>query len=70
MARYVVGKGRTLYWGGQSWGAGRPVPDEILAAWGKTGIEKALESGTIVDTNPPAKLKPKAKADDESTGPG
>ncbi len=62
MARYIIGKGRTLYRGGQSWKAGRIVPDIILTAWGKTGIERALESGTIVDTNPPAKPKAKAKA--------
>ena len=64
MSRYVVGKGRTLYRGGQSSEAGRPVPQEILAAWGKAGIEKALESGTIVDTNPPAKARPKEKAEE------
>ncbi len=62
MPRYIVGEGRTLYRGGQSWKAGRPVPPEILTAWGKAGIERALESGTIVDTSPPAKPKAKAKA--------
>ena len=60
MSRYIVGKGRTLYRNGLSCGAGRPVPQEILTAWGKGGIEKALESGTIVDTKPSAK-KAKAK---------
>lgn len=62
MPRYIVGVGRTLYRGGQSWKAGRPVPDEILTAWGKAGIERALESGTIIDKDPPAKPRPKAKA--------
>ncbi len=70
MSRYVVGEGRTLYRDGQSWKAGRPVPQDILTAWGRAGIEKALESGTIVDTNPPMKAKPKLKANDESTGTG
>ena len=64
MSRYVVGEGRTLYRGGQNWKAGRVVPDEILIAWGKTGIEKALESGTIIDKDPPAKSKPKPKAEE------
>ncbi len=70
MSRYVVGKGRTLYRSGQKCGAGRPVPPEILTAWGKAGIERALESGMIVDTNPPAKARPKEKAENESAGSG
>ena len=68
MSRYVVGKGRTLYRGGQSSEAGRPVPQEILDAWGKAGIEKALESGTIIDMNPPMKAKPKANDESARTG--
>ena len=70
MSRYVVGKGRTLYRGGQSSEAGRPVPQEILTAWGKAGIEQALESGAIVDTNPPVKPKARSKASDESARTG
>ncbi len=62
MSRYIVGKGHTLYRNGRSCGAGRPVPQDILTAWGKAGIEKALESGAIVDTNPPVKSKPEPKA--------
>ncbi len=61
MPQYIVGKGRTLYRGGQSWKAGRPVPDEILTAWGKAGIKEALESGTIVDMDPPAEPRSKKK---------
>jgi len=70
MSRYIVGVGRTLYRQGQSWKAGRPVPPEILRAWGKGGIEKALEAGTIVDTSPPPKSRPRAKVNDESTATG
>ncbi len=70
MSRYIVGKGRTLYRNGRSCGAGRPVPQDILTAWGPAGIERALESGAIVDTNPPAKPKARSKASDESARTG
>jgi len=70
MSGYIVGKGRTLYRGGQNWKAGRPVPQEILTAWGKARIERAIESGMIVDTSPPVKPKAKAKVSDEPTGTG
>ncbi len=70
MSKFIVGEGRTLYRQGQSWAAGRPVPQEILTAWGKGGIEKALEAGTIVDTSPPVKARARAKANDESARTG